>query len=386
MNPRYRLGDPVVRYVRYGMLALCCVLALASYGAAADTGAKWEKTLAAARAEGQVNIYGGDEITHHEILGVFQKRYPKIKVVSVSGHSELIQRIIAERRAKKYLVDLFSYGPNALRTAYILNFLEPIKPLLMLPEVTDQSLWYKGQHSYRDPDGKYIFLYEGTPGTASMAYNTKLLTSLKGIDSFWDILDPKWKGKLGFYSYGRGGSVPTPMLTLYYNPEVGPKFLERLFTEMDLTISRDRRQATNWLARGKYPLCFMCRDVEKAAKQGLPVKTYPAENIKEAGAMGSGNSSVLAHLKGAPHPNAAAVFANWFLSREGQSTWQRVMNQVVVEPSNSMRTDISKNDVLTDGKRVEGRNYPMLGFLDPRPVSKFYWKLVKEATKRQTDK
>lgn len=386
MSPRYGLSGPAVRYFRYGVLALCGVLALASHGATADAGAKWEKTLAAARAEGQVNIYGGDEITHHEILGAFQKRYPKIKVVSVSGHSELIQRMIAERRAKKYLVDLFSYGPNAARTAYILKYLAPVKPLLMLPEVTDQSKWYKGQHFYRDPDGKFIFLYEGTPGTASMAYNTKLLTSLKGIDSFWDILDPKWKGKLGFYSYGRGGSVPTPMLQFYYNPELGAKFLERLFTEMDLTISRDRRQATNWLARGKYPLCFMCRDVEKAQKQGLPVKTYPAENIKEAGAMGSGNSSVLAHLKGAPHPNAAAVFANWFLSREGQSTWQRVMNQVVVEPSNSMRTDISKDDVLTDGKRVEGRNYPMLGFLDPRPVSKFYWKLVKAATKRQKDK
>ena len=380
MNPRFRLGVLVVS------LGCFSVPALASYGAAADAGARWEKTLAAARAEGQVTIYGGEEITHPEILGAFQKRYPKIKVVSVSGHSEVMQRIIAERRARKYLVDIFSYGPNAARTAYIAKFLAPIESLLMLPEVTDTSGWYGGRHHYRDPDGKYIFLYEGTPGTASMAYNTKLLKSLEGIDSFWDILDPKWKGKLGFYSYGRGRSVPTPMLTLYYNPDVGPKFLERLFQEMDLTISRDRRQATNWLARGKYPLCFMCRDIEKAQKQGLPVALYPAERIKEAGALGSGNSSVLAYLKNAPHLNASAVFANWFLSREGQSTWQRVMNEVVVESSNSMRTDIGKDNVLASAKRIDGRTYKMLGFLDPRPVTKFYWKLVKEAGKKKKDK
>ena len=114
MNPRYRLGDPVVRYVRYGMLALCCVLALASYGAAADTGAKWEKTLAAARAEGQVNIYGGDrDHPSRDPRSLSEALHQDQGGERLSGHSELIQRIIAERRARKYLVDLFSYGPNA---------------------------------------------------------------------------------------------------------------------------------------------------------------------------------------------------------------------------------------------------------------------------------
>ena len=109
-------------------------------------------------------------------------------------------------------------------------------------------------------------------------------------------------------------------------------------------------------------------------------------SFKEAGALGSGNSSVLALLKDSPHPNAGAVFTNWFLSKEGQSTWQRVMNTVVLEGSDSMRVDIPKDDVLASDRRVEGRTYKMLGFLDPRPVSKFYWKLVKEAGKKKKDK
>jgi len=71
--------------------------------------AKWEKTLQAAKKEGSVTVYGGAEITHPEILKAFKKRYPDIRVVTVSGHSEVILRIEAERRARKYLADIFSY-------------------------------------------------------------------------------------------------------------------------------------------------------------------------------------------------------------------------------------------------------------------------------------
>ena len=344
---------------------------------------KWEKTLQAAKKEGQINIYGGEEINHPGILQVFSKRYPEIKIVTVSGHSEVIQRVVAERRARKYLVDVYSLGPGSVRTAYMANFLQPVRPLLLLPEVTDTSAWYGGQHFYRDPEQQYIFLYEGTPASSSVAYNTQKLTNFNEIRSYWDILDPKWRGNIGFYSYGRCGSIPTAMLVLYYNPKVGRKFLKRLFEEMDLTISRDRRQATNWLARGKYTICFMCRDTERAKKQGLPVDSYPADRIKEAGALGAGNSSVLAFIKDAPHPNAAQVFINWFLSREGQETWQRVMNTIVVEESESMRIDIAKDNVILSGRRVKGKEYPMLEFLDPRPVRKFYAELLYKAGQRK---
>ena len=104
--------------------------------------------------------------------------------------------------------------------------------------------------------------------------------------------------------------------------------------------------------------------------------------IKEAGALGGGNSSVLTFLKDAPHPNAAKILINWFLSREGQETWQRVMNTIVLEESDSMRIDISKDNVIPIGRRSKGKIYPMLGFLDPRPVRKFYAELITKAGRR----
>jgi hypothetical protein len=79
-----------------------------------------------------------------------------------------------------------------------------------------------------------------------------------------------------------------------------------------------------------------------------------------------------------PLPSSPA-FINWFLSREGQMTWQKVLNAIVVNGSDSMRIDIPKHDVLPGYRRAEGRQYPMLGFVDPKPAGKYYWELVEKA-------
>jgi len=141
---------------------------------------------------------------------------------------------------------------------------------------------------------------------------------------------------------------------------------------MEVAISGNRRQGTDWLSSGKYQVCFACRDIERAIQQGLPVGEVDPSTLKEAaGEIGGGSSSVLAFLDKAPHPNAAKVFVNWFLSRQGQIVWQRVMNKVVLEGSDSMRIDIAKDDVLADARRVAGRHYRVIGFRDPKPVLQF---------------
>ena len=363
------------------LIAGATLVFAASLFAASDSNdwrLRWDKTVNAAKKESVVSLYGGEEITHPDIIGEFRKEYPGIKVVTVSGHSEVIQRIVAERRAGKYLVDLFAYGPGSARSAYLGGFLDPIPPALILPEVTDMSKWYGGKHHYGDAEGKYIFIYEGTPNSPSLAYNTKEVNPTE-LNSVWDILNAKWVGKIGFFRYGEGNSIPTPVLMFYHNPEVGPEFLKRLFGEMKLTISANRRQATDWLAQGKYSLCVMCRDLEKAQKQGLPVAAFGPNDLKEGGSLGGGSASVITLANRSPNPNAAKVFLNWYLSRQGQMTWQRVMNQKVQEPSHSMRTDISTDDVLPEARRVEGRKYPFVGFLDPKPVQKIYQELLLKA-------
>jgi hypothetical protein len=65
------------------------------------------------------------------------------------------------------------------------------------------------------------------------------------------------------------------------------------------------------------------------------------------------------------------------LSRQGQMVWQNVMNKKEVEASESMRIDIPKEDVLPDGRRVEGKKYNVVGFLEPEPVQKLIQEVMK---------
>lgn len=130
--------------------------------------AEWEKTVKAAEEEGQVSIYiaGYGKVIDS---GEFQKAYPKIKVVSVTGSgTQLSQRIAAERRAEKFLADLYNGGGNSLYQVLFLNkILDPIKPALILPEVLDTSKWWENKHKYVDKEGGYIFVYEGNVSGAA---------------------------------------------------------------------------------------------------------------------------------------------------------------------------------------------------------------------------
>jgi iron(III) transport system substrate-binding protein len=337
---------------------------------------EWQRVVEAAKKEGQVSLYGGQEITHPEIIAAFNKEFPFVKVTSASGRAaDMLTRIVAERRADKYLADLTASGPNGPRMLYLNKILDPIAPTFVLPEVTDTSKWYGGKHWYADPEDKYIFMFEGTIVTTGLSVNTKLV-SPDEIKSYWDLLQPKWKGKL-LGQDPRGAALLTPVLILYHRPGLGADFVRRLYTETEITLFRDRRQGTNWLATGKFPLCHLCREIDKAAQQGLPVEDISPEKLKEGGTIGGGGSSVLALINRAPHPNAAKLFINWYLSRAGQSVWQKVMNMKEVEASDSMRIDIPKDEVLPDGKRVVGREYQVIGFLDPEPVQKLLQEILK---------
>jgi iron(III) transport system substrate-binding protein len=350
--------------------------AVAFAGEAPQWKEEWQKTIEAAKKEGQLSLYGGQEISHPDILAAFNKEFPFIKVISTAGRAaDLMARVVAERRADKYVADLMASGPNGPRMLYLGKALDPIAPALILPEVTDVSRWYGGKHWYADPENQYLFMFEGTINATGLSFNTTLVKP-EEIKSYWDLLAPHRKGKL-LAMDPRSSAPPTPVLILYHKSDLGPGFVRRLYTETEITFFRDRRQGTNWLATGKYPLCLLCRDIDQAIKQGLPVEEIAPDQLKEGGFVGGGGSSVLVLINRAPHPNAAKVFINWYLSRQGQMVWQSVMNKREIEPSDSMRIDISKQDVLREARRVEGKKYSVVGFLDPEPVQKLLHEILK---------
>jgi iron(III) transport system substrate-binding protein len=338
--------------------------------------ADWEQTVAAAKKEGEVSFYGSQG--YEKVFEIFQQKYPEIKVNSVTNlrGSEHGQRVMTERRAGKYLVDLFINGVVTPIQVYLkANILEPIRPALILPEVTDESKWWNGKHHYADAEGKYIFVFQGNVHGGENAFNTKLVNP-KDIKSYWDFLDPKWKGKIVAYDVNRVSTVAHALRFLYNHPELGPEFVRRFFSEMNITYSRDERQMIDWLGAGKFHLAFFVSDIDDAAKKGLPVKFFEPGSFKEGAFVGPTQGGITL-FKNAPHPNAAKVAINWLLSQEGQNAYQTVFAQLH-DVRQSMREDISKDIIPPAYRRINGVKYIYSGrpdWLDTTEVAK----LIKEA-------
>jgi ABC-type glycerol-3-phosphate transport system substrate-binding protein len=133
----------------------------------ADWQSEWDQTLKAAEQEAQV-VYSG--CGSHDYLAEFQKKFPKIKVESVSASfSEVISRIMAERRAGKYLTDVIRFGLTSAHSFYRAKVLQPIATAFILPEVKDQSKWWQKKHHYSDAEGKYLFVPPPASTSASPA-------------------------------------------------------------------------------------------------------------------------------------------------------------------------------------------------------------------------
>lgn len=343
----------------------------------ADWKAEWEQTVEAAKKEGHLTLYVSD--VYVEVFREFGKRYPEIKVTTVPGTgNQISQRLLAERRADKYLADLYLSGSDtAYNTFYKGKILDPVKPTLILPEVLDLSKWWSRRHVYADEEAQYIFAFNGMPQTY-FNYNTRLVEP-KEFRSYWDFVNPRWKGKIVVFDPTAMSGPQGALRFLYNNPAIGPGFLRRFLAEMDMTPTRDRRQLVDWLAQGKFAISALQSpdraDVDKAKQQGLPVDWFDATGFKEGAPLSSSNGN-LALLNQAPHPNAARLAINWFLSREGQTVFQKIAYD-----KDSLRTDVPKDNVLPQFRRIEGIKYMMLENPEWRDMTPVF-KLVKEVWKR----
>lgn len=174
---------------------------------------------------------------------------------------------------------------------------------------------------------------------------------------------------------------------IYYNPAIGPEFIKRLVRDMDVTVFRDLRQGVDWLAAGKYAICFFCQSgmIQQASRQGLPVDEL-SRPLKEGVGLVA-QAGTLALMDKAPHPNAARVFINWWLSRDGQLNLLREASKLTGgDIPDSLRVDIPKDDVPPSNRRIEGYNYFDLDsrqeWLDRTPIRKVFEEALLQAGKK----
>ena len=116
----------------------------------------------------------------------------------------------------------------------------------------------------------------------------------------------------------------------------------------------------------------------KAGWQAEWEKTVAAA-WKEGQGLSTGGGS-MSLIKGAPHPNAAKVFINWFLSRRGQIALQSSKDLYGQPPPGSRRMDIPKDMLAPEDRLIEGKTYFDVSrseYADMTPI----FKLAKEIMK-----
>jgi iron(III) transport system substrate-binding protein len=280
---------------------------------------EWQDTLAAARKEGKVIVVGSpDPVMRNAVIPKFTSRYG-IPVEFIAGRSsQTVARIETERAAGLYNVDVYLSGPDTTaNTLYGQKFIDPVKPLLLVPEVVEGAKWKKGKVWFVDPEESYVV--RPFSSVASLFFINGRAVKPDEMRDVKDLLNPKWKGKISVEDPSTVGAGANQAARFYF--ELGHDFVRKLYIDQAPVATRDRRQMTDWLARGTQPICIDCRedDVRPLEKDGFKL----VEVFELAGLNPTINGSpwLLSVANKRPNPNAARVFVNWILGKEGLETY-----------------------------------------------------------------
>src|SRR3972149_7167042 len=252
------------------VLLMSMLFAPAALAQSADWQKTWDQTLAAAKKEGKVVGAGSpDPVMRNSVIPAFEKRYG-IKVEFLAGRSsDITQRAITERGSGIYTVDADLSGPDTTENVlYPQKLIDPLRPQLILPEVTEGKNWKSGKLWFMDKEQQYALrLFSGVDSW--LFINTDYVKP-EEMKSAEDLLNPKWKGKISTEDPSRDRGSGGNTSALIY-AERGPEFTKKLYVDQKPAVSADRRQMSDWLARGTYPICLTCRadDVSTLQKEGF---------------------------------------------------------------------------------------------------------------------
>jgi ABC-type Fe3+ transport system substrate-binding protein len=245
---------------------------------------EWENVQKAARKERRIVIWGPPGAEARQGLSAgFQKTFPGIEVeYSGAPGSKVAPRLVAERQAGQYLVDLHIGGTTTMLESLLpAKILEPIRPALLLPEVIDPKKWLNGALDFSDRQEKYNLVFSANVKTPA-AINPHLMKK-DMLRSYWDLLNPKLSGKIVMrdpLSVGPGLATAT---FWYAESALGKEFMQKLFTQQKVIFSSDDRQMLEWVARGEYLVAAAPSELHANGlkSKGLPIELVRAEQFKE---------------------------------------------------------------------------------------------------------
>lgn len=307
---------------------------------------EWDKTLSAAKREGKLVVYTSDiPAARNLYTKVMSEKYGLETEFVVGTGTEMSQKLFSERRVGLYYGDISLVGAqNAVAEQLPEGVLDPLRPALLLPEVLDTKNWYGNKLPFWG--GEHVIPLRGDP-RRPIALNTSLVKP-EEIVSYKDLLNPKFKGKIvmGDPTVTGATNVTVVGVAEYIT---GFDFFREL-AKQQVFIIRNDRQVAEWLAHGKYAIVFGGRSdiLSGFQKEGAPI----IEIIPKEGCFIEAGARSIAVINKGPHPNAARIFVNWLLSKEGQTVFAESHGY------QSLREDVSAMHLDAQLRRKSGDILP----------------------------
>jgi iron(III) transport system substrate-binding protein len=257
-----------------------------------------EKVLAAAKKEGTLTLY--TSIAEKDIpplITAFEKKYG-IKVrVWRAGSDKVLQRTLTETSGKRYEVDAIHISAPELEALHLEKVLQPVSnPAFkeLLPGTVP---------AHREWVATLLTVFV-------QAYNTNQLKKDDLPKSYQDLLNPKWKGKLGIETedFDWFAAVVTDM-----GEAKGMKLFRDIVATNGISVRKGHSLLNNMVVAGEVPLALTVYNYmpEASKKRGAPIDWFALEPaIARANGIGI--------ARRAPHANAALLFYDYMLSTEAQ--------------------------------------------------------------------
>jgi iron(III) transport system substrate-binding protein len=327
-------------------------------------GAEWEALLADARREGSVSVVTSPGDNYRQALGVFSATYGiGLELLPGQGGGDFVPRIQTERQAGQYLWDVLV---TSVQPVFVLmEHVDPLGPELVLPEVTGDSYWQGGfSDGYEDTAQSSVYAFSRRLSW-NVVVNRSIVpeSELSKLDDLWD---PRWKGKIAL-SDSRVLSAGAGSLAAFLVVK-GEDRVKSFLADQQPVLTADARQLAEWVIRGQYPIGIAVSPgaLSQFSGQGVDLAAIqPLDPVDPAAAYYSVGGGIIAVLNRQPHPAAAKVFVNWFMSKAGQEPYaqktgynSRRLDVAVVDPSSAIEpgapytVDNGKQDFLPTVQRV----------------------------------
>jgi ABC-type Fe3+ transport system substrate-binding protein len=329
------------------------VLGLFAGGAASAQPAwqqEWDKVLAAAQKEGVVVVSGPPSaVQRGVIIKEWAQDFPKIQLQYTGARgSQIMSKVVRERLAGIYNWDavLASTDPTVFDLGPI-HALAPLREAIIKPDVTEDKTWFGGfAAGFMDDEGKYLYAASGQ--AIPLGFVNRACLSKATFDSLTDLTKPELKGKIVFHDPTLPGESTQVLGVL--DLIKGEAWLKDLFTKHDMTFSRDYHQMAEWLVNCVKPVAIGLPEEQLIPLQqaGLGKQIEYMDGPQWLGNRnpgGAAGNAFIGWYTKAPHPNAAKVFVNWYLSREFQQAY-----------SDATRSNSRRNDVKSGNPRLVMRS------------------------------